>query len=159
MTDSRRIGWGEYFDEAERNRDAVAAIGIVRTPDQNDGQSIRVLGPRRLVLAFDPTSDDPELLRTVVLLIRTVALTATSRTGTSEVATAEEKIEEALGQLGRLTKVKKLADGIQKKAGAIDSECTGLNASIRRLLDDALVALAGSSSIPAQLTGVPSGAA
>jgi hypothetical protein len=159
MTDSPRTGWGEYFDEAERNRGAVAAIGIVRWPEQNDGQSIRVLGPRRLVLAFDPDGDDPELLRTVVLLIRTVALAATSRTGSSEVATAEEKIGEALTQLDRIAKVKKLANGIQKNAGTIDSECTGLNASIRRLLDEALVALAGSSATPAPLTGIASGAA
>lgn len=159
MTDSPRTGWGEYFDEAERNRGAVAAIGIVRAPEQNDGQSIRVLGPRRIVLAFDPNRDDPELLRTVVLLIRTVALAATSRTGTSEVATAEEKIGEALAQLDRIAKVKKLANGIQKNAGTIDSECSGLNASIRRLLDEALVALAGSSAAPAPLTGVASGAA
>ncbi len=81
MTDSSRTGWGDYFDEAERNRAAVAAIGIVRTPEQNDNQSIRVLGPRRIVLSFDPDHDDPELLRTIVLLVRTVALAVTARTG------------------------------------------------------------------------------
>jgi hypothetical protein len=105
-----------------------------------------VLGPRRIVLAFDPDHDDPELLRTVVLLVRTVALAATARTGSGEIATAEEKIGEALDQLDKIAKVKKLASGIQKNAGAIDSECTSLSASIRRLLDEALVALAGSSA-------------
>jgi hypothetical protein len=161
MTDSPRTGWGAYFDEAERNRAAVAAIGIVRTPEQNDNQSIRVLGPRRIVLAFDPDHDDPELLRTVVLLVRTVALAATARTGSGEIATAEEKIGEALDQLDKIAKVKKLASGIQKNAGAIDSECTSLSASIRRLLDEALVALAGSSAAgtTAPLAEFESGAA
>jgi len=142
MTDSPRTGWGEYFDEAERNRAAVASIGIVRTPEQNGGQLIRVLGPRRVVLSFDPDEDDPELLRTVVLLIRTIALTATARTGVSEIATAEEKIGEALSQLERIAKIKRLAGVIHKNADLIDSECTGVSAAIRRLLDEALVGLA-----------------
>ena len=161
MTDSPRTGWGDYFDEAERNRAAVAAIGIVRTPEQNDNQSIRVLGPRRIVMSFDPDHDDPELLRTIVLLVRTVALAATARTGAGEIATAEERIGEALAQLDKIAKVKKLASGIQKNAGTIDSECTGLSAAIRRLLDEALIALAGSPSArPApSLEGLESGAA
>ena len=44
MTDSARAGWAEYLDEAERNRQAAAALGLVRTAEQNGGQSIRVLG-------------------------------------------------------------------------------------------------------------------
>jgi hypothetical protein len=158
MTDSSRTGWGDYFDEAERNRAAVAAIGIVRTPEQNDNQSIRVLGPRRIVRSSDPDHDDPELLRTIVLLVRTVALAAMARTGASEIATAEQKIGEAFA---RLDKIAKLASGIQKNAGTIDSECTGLSAAIRRLLDEALVALAGTPSArPATpIEGVESGAA
>ena len=51
MTDSARVGWTAYFDEAERNRVAAAALGLVRTAEQNGGRSIRVLGPRRIVLA------------------------------------------------------------------------------------------------------------
>ncbi|MGW5191955.1 hypothetical protein ACWEOO_22115 [Kribbella sp. NPDC004138] len=159
MTDSSRSGWGDYFDEAERNRSAVASIGIVRTPEQNGHQAIRVLGPRRVVLAFNPERDDPELLRTVVLLVRTVALAATSRTGSSEVATAEEKIGEALAQLDKIAKVKKLASSIQKSAGTIDGECTSLSASIRRLLDEALVALAGTPTAQAHLADLGTGAA
>ena len=79
MTDSSRAGWGEYFDEAERNRGAAAALGVVRTTEQNSGQSIRVLGQRRVVIAFDPDRDDPELLRTVLMLLRTVAITAAGK--------------------------------------------------------------------------------
>ena len=59
MTDSPRTGWGDYLDEAERNRCAAASLGLVRTIEQNGGQSIRVLGPRRIVMAFDPEHDDP----------------------------------------------------------------------------------------------------
>lgn len=54
MTDSSRAGWTDYFAEAERNRNAVAPLGLVRTIDQNGGQTLRVIGAQRLVLAFDP---------------------------------------------------------------------------------------------------------
>ncbi|MFT3971251.1 MAG: Fis family transcriptional regulator [Micropruina sp.] len=143
VTDSRRMAWNEYFDEAERNRGAVASLGIVRTIAQNAGQSIRVLGSRRVVIAFNPDTDDPELLRTVVMLLRTVAIAASVRTGSEEVQTAEEKITEALAQLAKIDAMKKLAGAIQTNAAKIDSGCTAISTSIHRLLDEALTALAG----------------
>jgi hypothetical protein len=146
MTDSARAGWGDYLDEAERNRAAAASLGLVRTSSQNGGQTVRVLGSRRVVMAFDPENDDPDLLRTVVMLMRTAALTASARTGATEIATAEEKVSEALTQLTKIDAVKSLAGSIQKNAAKIESECTSLNSGIRRLLDQALVALAGADS-------------
>ncbi|WP_175582732.1 hypothetical protein [Nocardioides guangzhouensis] len=60
MTDSARTGWNDYLDEAERNRDAVAvALGLVRTAEQNGGQTIRMMAARRIVMAFDSETDAP----------------------------------------------------------------------------------------------------
>lgn len=143
VTDSRRASWNDYFDEAERNRDAVASVGIVRTVDQNAGQSIRVLGSRRVVVALNPDIDDPELLRTAVMLLRTSAIAASARAGVEELQTAEEKIGEALAQLTKIDAMKKLAGTIQQNAAKIDSGCSGIGITIRRLLDEALTALAG----------------
>ena len=145
-TDSKRAGWNEYFDEAERNRAAVASLGVVRSVDQNAGQAIRVLGSRRIVIALDPETDDPEVLRTVVILLRTVAMAASGRTGSEEVETAEEKIAEALAQLAKIDAIKKAAGAIQGHAAKIDSGCTAVTVSIHRLLDEALTALAGTHS-------------
>ncbi|MBP2453012.1 Fis family transcriptional regulator [Mycolicibacterium lutetiense] len=141
MTDSGDRKWGPYFDEAERNREANASLGIVPTAEQNTGQSIRVLGTRRIVLAFDPQSGDPDLLRTVIMLLRASALMASSRRGSEEISTAEEKINAAIAQLGLIDKVKKMASTIQKNATKIENDCTGINAGIQRLLTDALTAL------------------
>jgi len=146
MTDSVRPGWAEYFDEAERNRLAVAALGLVRTTEQNGGQSIRVLGGRRIVLAFDPGSDDPDLVRTVVMLLRAAALAAATRRGGHQITTAEEKITEAIAQLTTLDEVKKTAGSIQKSAAKIENSCTGINSGIQRLLADALSALTDAKS-------------
>ena len=146
MSDSPRVGWGEYLEEAERNREAAASLGLVRTAAQNGDRSIRVLGRRRIVMAFDPHNDDPELLRTAVMLLRTAAIAAASRNGANEIATAEEKITEAITQLTKIDEVKKLAGSIQKSANKIDGECTNLNTGIRRLLGEAISALSGAGS-------------
>lgn len=142
VTDSiKERQWTPYLDLAERNREANASLGIVPTPEQNGGQSIRVLGPRRVVMAFKPEADDPALLRTVVMLLRASALAASSRRGADEIATAEEKITEAIKQLEKIDGVKKLASSIQRNATKIENDCTGINAGIQRLLTDALEAL------------------
>lgn len=143
MTDSPRVDWNSYLDEAERNRGAAASVGLVRTPDQNAGQSVRVLAPRRIVLAFNPATDDAQLLRTVVMLLRTAAIAAAARQGADEVATAEEKITEALQELTRIDCVKKEVASISKSAVKIDGACNGIHAAISRLLNQALVALSG----------------
>lgn len=142
MTDSARGGWAEYLDKAERNRHAGAALGLVRTPEQNGGQSIRVLGSRRIVLAFDPTTDDPALIRTVIMLLRTAALASATRRGAEQLATTEEKITAAVAQLDRIDDIKKAAGAIHKNADKIENGCTSATSAINRLLNDALTALA-----------------
>lgn len=142
VTDSTaRRQWVPYFDEAERNRDALAALGVVRTTEQNGGQHVRVLGPRRVVVAFDPEQDDPELLRTVVQLLRAAALAASARNGTAEVTTATEQIAAATAQLSVIDNIKKAASGIQRSGLAIEGDCAKVTTGIRRSLDLALAAL------------------
>ncbi len=142
-TDSGRRNWGSYLEEAERNRNAVAALGVVRTPEQNGGHSVRLIGPRRFVLAFDPGSDDADLLRTIVQLLRTAAIAATRSSGDQELDTANEKVTSAVARLGTIDTIKSTAGQISKKAGTIERDCDKIQTEIRRDLDAALTALAG----------------
>jgi hypothetical protein len=157
MSDSSRADWNGYLEIAERNREAAASLGLVRTSEQNADQSIRVLGSRRIVLAFDPATDDPNLLRTVVMLLRTASIAACGRHGAEEIATAEEKISGALEQLAKIGKVKKLAGSIQRNADKIERECDTIAVAIGRLLSQALTALEGSGQVSQQadLRGSP----
>ncbi|MCW2501706.1 MAG: transcriptional regulator, Fis family [Frankiales bacterium] len=143
MSDSQRPNWNGYLDEAERNRAASASLGLVPTAEQNAGQSIRVLSARRIVMAFDPASGDPDLLRTVVMLLRTASVTAAARSGANEIATAEEKLTEALELLTKIDDIQKTATSIHKSAAKIHLECDSFATSIQRLLNQALAALAG----------------
>lgn len=145
MTDSKRDSWVAYLDEAERNRVAQAALGLVRTAEQNNGETLRVVGKRRIVLAFDPSTDDSDILRTVLQLLRTSAIAAASRAGTHEIATAEEKIAAALVELEKVDDVKRLAGMIQKNAQKVENNCSGIASGIQRLLGDALNALGAAS--------------
>jgi hypothetical protein len=97
-------------------------------------------------MAFDPETDNPEFLRTVVIMLRASALAASTRTGATEIATAEEKISEALDQLTKIDEIKKSAGLITKHAEKIDSQADCINIGVRRLLDQALSALAGAAA-------------
>lgn len=149
MTDSARTGWTDYLDEAERNRNAVAALGLVRTPEQNGGQTIRMMGARRIVMAFDPDSDDPDLLRTVVMLLRTMAVAASSRVDAVELATVEEKVAEALECLCKIDDLKMVAARIGKDAEKVGLQATTAATTIRRLLTEAQTSLSGAIAVDA----------
>jgi hypothetical protein len=83
MTDSARSHWSEYLAEAEENRGAHASLGLARSADQLGGQTLMTLGPRRIVLAFDPEQDDLSLVRCVIQLLRQAAEVAVSGSRTA----------------------------------------------------------------------------
>lgn len=135
--------WNEYLEIAERNRQALASIGIVRNAEQNKGQTIRVLGSRRVIVAFDPMANDIDLLRTVVQLVRTAALAASARRDVEGLETAEESIQAALSLLDGINKIRKASGSVRKSADSIDKECNTVQTGIARHLGVALDALAG----------------
>ena len=100
---------------------------MVRSPDQLHGNGLQSYGSRRIVLAFDPETDEPDLLRTVVQLLRLSALPAAARQDGGEIQTAQEKVAEALALLGRIGGVKTATAGqIKKSATKIDAESDSL---------------------------------
>jgi len=144
MSDSSRgAGWGPYLAEAERNRSALASIGLVRSRDQLNGNSMISLGARRIVVAYDPESDSPDLLRTVVQLSRLAAIAAARSDNSGEIHAAQEKIDEALVTLGQIDSIDKLASQISKSAIKISGDSGGLRTELTRLLKQAAAALAG----------------
>ncbi|MQA77056.1 MAG: Fis family transcriptional regulator [Streptosporangiales bacterium] len=150
MSDSRRQNWNGYLEEAERNREAVASLGLVRTVEQLRGTSIQCLGSRRIVLAFDPLVDDPDLLRTVVQLLRTSAIAAASRSDAGEILTAQEKIGEAIALLPQIDGIKKTAGTIRQNADKIEQNCEAVRTAVNRLLNQAQTALTGAGEAAAE---------
>ena len=146
MTDSKRPGWNAYLDEAERNRLASASLGLVPSVDLNEGHGVRCLGQRRIVMAFDPMTDDPELLRTVVQILRLGALAANARQDNRQIETAQEKIAEAIELLNKVDGIKRLASQIKANANRIELDSEGIRTELERLLTKAQTALNGAGS-------------
>jgi hypothetical protein len=142
MTDSPRKDWNAYLAQAERNRDAVASIGLTRTAEQLGGHTIRSFGPRRIVLAFDPENDDHELLRTIVQVVRVAAIAASRRQDDTEIATAQESIDEAVTLLDKFDNIKRTASLIVNSAKKIESDTGSVTADLVSALERAQRALA-----------------
>lgn len=142
-----RVGWRDYLDEAERNRGATASLGLAKSSAALDGHTFLVLGPRRLVMVFDPETDDPALLRTVVQLLR-MSVIAAGRQDSAGLVEAGEKLTAALAALGRFSEVHKFATEIVRKAESIDTTTSRLESDLRRLLTDAQSALAAAADGP-----------
>ncbi|MPZ67197.1 MAG: Fis family transcriptional regulator [Pseudonocardiaceae bacterium] len=149
MTDSaQNRPWNDYLDEAERNRGAAASLGLVRDPAHNDNSTVRPLTARRIVLAFDPATDDPAWLRTVVQLLRLAALAASARQDREEIHTADEKITEALGLLGKIDDIRRIAGTLRQNAGKIEQQSDDVRAALTRLLTQAQSALSVAAEAP-----------
>lgn len=100
------------------------------------------------MLAFDPASDGPELLRAVVQLLRVAAIAASSRRDAEGLATAEERIAEAQQALEKVNLIRTASGSIRKGADSIDRECNNVQTTIDRLLGQALDALSGVTVAP-----------
>jgi len=95
------------------------------------------VGSRRIVMAFDPDTDHPDLLRTVVQLLRIAAQAASARDASAEVRTAEEKLDEALTLLTQIDGITTLAGLMRQNASKIDTEADGVRRKLTRLLSQA----------------------
>lgn len=149
MSDSHRATWSDYLAEAERNRGAVAALGLVRSADQLGGELLLALGARRVVMVFDPEVDDPRVLRTVVQILRLAAQTTAADRSSGAVDAAEDKIGQALAALGRIETIRKTADAIRKSATKVDVESEKLEMELTRLLEQARGVLTAMATDPA----------
>lgn len=153
MSHGHRREWGSYLDEAERNRQAVASLGVVPSPELNAGEHVRVLGPRRVVVVFDPERDDPTVLRAALQILRLAAMEASRSGDTAEISTAQEKINAALSLLTRIEAIRKDAGGIQKTAIKIDRGADALRTDLHRLLLQAQTALASTPASSSTSSG------
>lgn len=135
--------WGQYLAEAERNRGASVSIGLVRHLADNHGSLMRVIGPKRVVLAFDPDVDDVEVLRTVVLLMKTGALATSGQFDSARVAEANGGIREAMSLIEGLDEAKKSAAAIRGHVDKIEFSVNKAAAGVQRELQRALNALSG----------------
>jgi hypothetical protein len=143
--------WPAYLREAERNRGCAVSLGIVRSSSQvPGGEPLALLGPTRAVIAFDPDTDSPALLRAALQLLAVEARRRVAGAG-CDVQAADSKIGAAREQLAQLIALHKLATGVRDNAGKVVAGLDATHAALSQSLDQALAALRAAA--PATIGG------
>lgn len=137
---SRR--WAGYLQEAERNREAHASIGIVPSSDLVPGGGVLApVGQHRLVIAVTE-DDDPALLRAAcVLLALRAQRDLVSERSRADLTVVDNRLAEAQALLGALTEVLKTATGVKAGAAKVVLGLEGLHETLTRCLSQARSAL------------------
>ena len=110
------------------------------------GRSLQCIGVRRLVMAFDPDTDEPALLRSIVQLLRLSASAADARVDDAWAHTVEEKLNEALGTITKITDIHHSAGLVIRHAKTIERTASELESTLERLLSVARLALRSAAS-------------
>ncbi len=132
---------------AEITRGAQASLGLVPHVGLLNDVKLRCFGPRRVVMAFDPdTDDDPDLLPAMLQLHRLSALAAASRASNEAVDSADEKLAEALSVLTKIAEIEHGAQLIKRHANTVTVSAAALHETLELLLTEARTALAVGAS-------------
>lgn len=151
---TRSDGWIGYLTTAMRNRGASAALGVVRTPEQNRGNVFREFGPNMAVLACDPDNPDDLLrLRFVMQVMGLIARHAipagTASTDApaandalvADLSTARRALETMRSGMDAVTEIEKLAAKTSQNATALHAKAQALKLSLIAPLDRAREAI------------------
>jgi hypothetical protein len=141
-TQESRRDWLSYLRDAEKNRNCQVSLGIVRCTDQvPGGEPMALLGPTRAVVAYDPDTDSPALMRAVLQLLAVEATRRVETTVSTDLGLVDSKIVSARQQLAELVALHKLATGVRDNAGKVVTGLDSLHAAMTQTLDQALSAL------------------
>ena len=149
-TQESRRDWPSYLREAEKNRNCQVSLGIVRCTDQvPGGDPIALLGPTRAVVAYDPETDSPALIRAVLQLLAVEATRQVQTTAATDLGLVDSKIVAARQQLAELVTLHKLATGVRDNAGKVVTGLDAVHGALSQTLDQALSALRSASPVAA----------
>jgi hypothetical protein len=137
-----RRNWTGYLDEAERNRQAQASIGIVAHRGAvPGGELVALLGPTRAVLAFDPDVDDPAVLRAVVQLLGLQAQRRLAEGRGGDLGEVDAHLVDARRVLSGMQDMVKTATSVRADASKLVGGLEAMSSTLGRLLDQAQAAL------------------
>lgn len=131
--------WDRELTGAIANRSALAALGIVRTKEQLPTPDRRIswIDDHRALLAFDPETDDRDLLRMAVQVVRLKALSlAPASTSAFDAARVSALIQQATSHLDRLDAIATKTTTIRNAVDSIDGEATKVKSGITACLKD-----------------------
>jgi hypothetical protein len=151
-TDGHRDGWSRYLSAAMRNRRAGAALGVVRTAEQNKGQLLRTFGTNSAVVVCDPEVPADVLRLKFMVQVMTLVARHGGQTGTplvygQELVVAQRAVADMAERLETLDDLERLALKTPKAATEMHDRVTGLKVGLAAPLDRARETLAVMSSV------------
>jgi hypothetical protein len=136
--------WGPYLDEAERNREADASIGVVPSANLVPGRAaIAAVAPNRVVVAHDAEGGHALLRAAAVLLSLRVQRDAVRDHQGLDLTAVDARIADAEQLLGALSEVLKAAAGVKAGAAKVMAGLEGTHEALARALALARAALRG----------------
>ena len=146
--------WVGELDKAMENRQAVAALGLLRSAEQMPGspRRLHVLSPTAYLVAYDPAVDAPDVLDAALLLLKAQAWAAVLEHHSDtdiDLAALRSGLTDALESLTgfdtltrHATSARKQLDELDKTTLALRTNLRGRHERLLRLLDPAAAAAA-----------------
>jgi hypothetical protein len=122
-SDLTKTDWETESAGGRANRGATGFIGLCkRIEDMPNKSRMMVLDSQGIVLAYNPTVDDPQILHLIYQVVKFNTLRATGNLDEMDMADINRHLEEALAALGKFDSINKSISAIENSAKSIRTD-------------------------------------
>jgi hypothetical protein len=122
-SDLTKADWETESAGGRANRGATGFIGLCkRIEDMPNKSRMMVLDSQGIVLAYNPTVDDPQILHLIYQVVKFNTLRATGNLDEMDMADINRHLEEALAALGKFDSINKSISAIENSAKSIRTD-------------------------------------
>lgn len=123
--------WEAESEGSRANRGATGFIGLCkRIEDMPNKSRMMVLDSQGIVLAYDPASDDAQILHLIYQVVKFNTLRATGNLDEMDMADINRHLEDALAALKKFDNINKQVSAIENSAKAIRTDVKAIKESM-----------------------------
>lgn len=142
--------WEKECDLARRNRAAVGFIGLCKHQSHMpNGHRFMVLAPDKIVVAFNPEEEAPDLLVMVYQLVKMVSMSHAGELDEISIADVNANIDEALRSMEKFESLNRNAKTIENAAVKIQAEAKEIRDGVKANLQSIQAAILRGTEPPA----------
>jgi hypothetical protein len=115
--------WMKQAKECKENREAIAFLGLCKyVEDMPNNHRVLMVDRLTWILAYDPETDNPELLFLVYQMLKTNTQVAAGELKSDTVAEINLLVDDAISQVMSITSLSSKTASIKKLSAEVDSE-------------------------------------
>ena len=115
--------WLKQAKESKENREAISFLGLCKyVEDMPNNHRVLMVDRLTWILAYDPETDNPELLFLVYQMLKTNTPVAAGELKADTVAEINLLIDDAISQVGSITSLSSKTSSIKKLSAEVDTE-------------------------------------